>query len=202
MMRHQCRLGMTGRLGVIKITLGIDLQPHGKLMEMLRHLVIVIKALVKIGLAITIAVMQNNQLIPAGHIDFSVDDFQSQRLKQPTGNASPGKPLAHIIGSPDPPDITIPRAGQDLIRPRHVIKTSQSDPGQPWIGSGPRQHVDGKRSLPLANNRLGLENLVPAWRASLGQGQQVFIRLFDFQPSSQFFGRCLRLNLSQPERES
>ena len=56
-MRHQPALRVACGLGKIKIPLGIRLQIHRKFMEMLSHLMVIIKILVKIHLAIIVCIV-------------------------------------------------------------------------------------------------------------------------------------------------
>ncbi len=47
---------MSSTLGIVKISFPIGLQPHRKLMEMFRHLMIVVKALIKIGFTVFVQI--------------------------------------------------------------------------------------------------------------------------------------------------
>ncbi len=57
------------RLGVVKVSFGVDLQTHRKLMKVLCDLVVVIQHFVKIYLIVVVEVMQHSQLVSASKVD-------------------------------------------------------------------------------------------------------------------------------------
>src|SRR6185437_5280296 len=57
--------GMPATLGVVKIPFGVRLQIHREFMEMLGDLMVVVEALVEIGFAIAVEVIQPGDLIAA-----------------------------------------------------------------------------------------------------------------------------------------
>ena len=59
-LRHERRLGMAGRLGVVEVPGRIGLQAHGELMEMLGDLVVAVEALVEIGFAVAVEVAEDH----------------------------------------------------------------------------------------------------------------------------------------------
>jgi hypothetical protein len=58
--RHQRRQGVAGRLGVVKIPFGVDLQPHRELVEVLGDLVVAVEGLLEVGLAVARQVVQDD----------------------------------------------------------------------------------------------------------------------------------------------
>ena len=72
---------MASSLGIIEVPLCINLQPHRKLMKMLGHLMIIIKAFVEICFAIAIEIAQDYKLIPASHMNNIVHQLKPKGLK-------------------------------------------------------------------------------------------------------------------------
>jgi hypothetical protein len=59
-------------------------------MEVVRDLMVIVEALVPIDLLITIQIVQDHDLVPAGDMDSSPQELHSQGLKQARGNSVPG----------------------------------------------------------------------------------------------------------------
>ena len=60
-MRYESLLGMPARFGVVEIAFRIYLQTHGEFVKVLRDLMVIVQALVKIGFAIAVQIMKNGQ---------------------------------------------------------------------------------------------------------------------------------------------
>ncbi len=67
--------------GIIKIALLIRLQPHRKLVKMLRNLMVAVKTLVEIGFSVVIQVVENHDLISASYIDLAFVVFNAEGLE-------------------------------------------------------------------------------------------------------------------------
>ena len=109
MLRHDGRQRVTGAFGVVEVAGGVGLQVHGEFVEMLGHLRVVVEVLVEVGFAIAVKIDKAGDLIAAKHVDLLIDDLQSQRLKQSTGDAAPSE-LAESLAEPlDNPNVALPR---------------------------------------------------------------------------------------------
>ena len=89
MLWHQGSSGMPTTFCIIKIAFLICLQPHGKFMEMVGHLMIAVEAFIKIDFIITIEIMQFYELVSAGHKYIFINNLDAQRLKQAGSNSLP-----------------------------------------------------------------------------------------------------------------
>ena len=67
-----CRACRPPRAGVVEVPLRVGLQAHRELVEVLRHLVVVVEALVEVGLAVAVEVVQLHDLVAAADEDRSV----------------------------------------------------------------------------------------------------------------------------------
>ena len=74
-MWHQPILRVTRSLGEIEIALGIGLQIHRKLVEMLGHLMVVVEVFIKINLAIVVRIVQPRDLVAATHVNCLVHNL-------------------------------------------------------------------------------------------------------------------------------
>ena len=77
MLRNNRLFGMTRTLGIVEIAFIIRLQPGSKFVKVLGNLVIAIEVLIPIGFAITIQVVQGNNLIAANDVRHSLDYFDA-----------------------------------------------------------------------------------------------------------------------------
>ena len=158
MMRHHRFQAVAGRFGIVKITSLVGLQTHGKLVEVLGHLVIRVQALVPVGLAIAVEIVEHSQLVPTGNINPAVHHFQPQRLEHAGGNALPAQFVAHRLHHPH---IPIPRAeGHAAIWKE--IQTREAGLRQPGVGLGRAEqiHSEGPIIVPLHHH--GFQFLGPA----------------------------------------
>ncbi len=113
--------GMSATFGIVQITLFIGLQAHGKLVEMISHLVVVVEAFVKVGFSIAIKILQTHKLVPAGNVNFFIQYLDAQGLKQAGSDPPPGQPPALFGKSGNFPDITICGADDRCIGILHKI---------------------------------------------------------------------------------
>lgn len=105
---------MAGTAGIVKITLLIGLQPHGKLVKVVGDLGVTIEALVEVGLAVSIQIVEDDNLVPAGDKDPALHDLEPEGLEQTGGDALPGGLRAlRMVEAVDFPDIAIPAAHDD-----------------------------------------------------------------------------------------
>ena len=103
-------------------------------MEVLGHLVVVVEALVEVGLAVAVEVVQDHDLVAAGDVDLAVDDLQPQRLEQPRGDPLPGQLAGRAAG--------VLVLSSSSCQPA----TSQTSPSQ--VQTTPRS-PSGKKSEPV-----------------------------------------------------
>src|SRR6185369_12471348 len=101
---------VTGGLGVIKVSLAIGLQSHGKLVEMLVDLMVVVEVLDEVSFAVAIQIPQPGDLVAAGHVDGFVHNLHAERLKQ-TGRDPLPDQLPEVAFNPaHRPYIAVPGA--------------------------------------------------------------------------------------------
>ena len=90
-LRHERGQAVAGRLGVVEVPLGVGLQAHRELVEMLGDLMIAVEVLIEVGLAVAVQVVEADDLVAAADVDPARDDLQAQRLEQPGGDPLPGE---------------------------------------------------------------------------------------------------------------
>ena len=125
----------------------VGLQAHRELVEVLRHLVVVVEALVEVGLAVAVEVVQPHDLVAAADVDRPVAELQPERLEQPGGDPLPGQPGFRVVEPADQPHVAVPGAdGHPLAVGEEV------EPGQPQLGV-PRVAARAGRTCPRRTGR-------------------------------------------------
>ena len=71
---------------------------------------VVVEVLIKVGLAVSVEVVEPDDLVAAADVDLAPDDLQAQRLEQARGDPPPGEPLLRSIDALDEPDVAVPGA--------------------------------------------------------------------------------------------
>ena len=127
---------VAGGLGVIEIPLGVGLQVHGELVEMLGHLVVVVEILIKVGLAVSVQVVKPDDLVAAADVDLALDDLQPQRLEQARGDPPPGEPLFRTVDALDEPDVAVPGADRRAAALGQEIEAREPELAEPRVGLG------------------------------------------------------------------
>ena len=143
-----------GRLGVIEVTLGVDLQAHRELVEMLGDLVVAVEALVEVGLAVAVEVAEADDLVAAADVDPA-----RRRPSTPAAGTAPRRSAARsgpATGSSTPSTIqTSPSQVQTAAlwpsgrksKPEGRIWQSQG------LLSGTRQDIGGEWPVVAADHR-------------------------------------------------
>ena len=84
---------------------------------------VVVEVLVQVGLAVPVQVLEPGDLVTAGHINLTLHDLESERLKQTRGEAFPGELLELLIDARDDPHVAVegancgPSVGQEVEAP-------------------------------------------------------------------------------------
>src|SRR6476646_2410548 len=99
---------------------------------MFGDLVIVIEVFDEINGSILIEIMQTRDFVTTTDINRFLQDFQSQWLKQPRGNALPGQIVEGCVDSTDKPDVSVPGADSGCVAVLEKIKSAQSHPRVTW----------------------------------------------------------------------
>ena len=171
-LRHDGRQAVPRRLGVIEVPLGVDLEAHGELVEVLGDLVVAVEALVEVGLAVAVEVAEADDLVAAADVDLPVDDLQPQRLEQPRGDPPPGQPARRVVEPVDDPDVAVPGADRGAPAVGEEVEARGPHLAEPGIAVGERQDIDGERPVVAADDRLRLEDLGPSPRAAAGEASR------------------------------
>lgn len=126
---------------VIKIALGIGLETHGKLVNVVGDLAVVIEVFVEVGLAIIVCVVEHRNLVASDDIQSIVDDLDAQRLKQSGRKPLPLEPLETGVNPTDSPDIAV-HGGNDRVAIGKKIETADEHQCGVRIIEWHRQRID------------------------------------------------------------
>ena len=96
-------------------------------MEVLGDEDVVVEALVPIGLAVVILVVQTGELVAAVNVDDVIDDFQPESFEQPGSETSPLDLFPVAFQSFNDPDVTVPCADGCGVAVGEEIETSGAD---------------------------------------------------------------------------
>jgi hypothetical protein len=88
-MRHDRRQRVASGFRVVEISGRVGLKAHREFVEVFGHLVVVVEILVEVRFAVTVEVVQDDDLIAAGDVDSVIDDLEAKRLEQAGGDALP-----------------------------------------------------------------------------------------------------------------
>ena len=102
-------------------------------MEVLGDEDVVVEALVPIGLAVVILVVQTGELVAAVNVDDVIDDFQPESFEQPGSETSPLDLFPVAFQSFNDPDVTVPCADGCGVAVGEEIETSGADVRVPWV---------------------------------------------------------------------
>ena len=80
--------------GIIKTSVAIGLQSHGEFVEMLGDLVVAVEVLVEVDFVVAVQVVEPDDLIAAGDMNFFINDFEAERLKETGGDALPAEMIS------------------------------------------------------------------------------------------------------------
>ena len=147
MMRNSRGQSVAGGLGVIEVAVGIGLQAHRELMEVVGNLMVAVDIFIIIRFAVGVEVMQADDLISAADVDLAVHHLQPQRLKQTGGDSAPCEFTVRLIETRDHPDIAIPGANRGGMSVRHEVETGRAHQRKPGIGNGERKRVGGEGTV-------------------------------------------------------
>ena len=167
--RHDRGQAVAGRLGVVEVPLGVGLEPHRELVEMLGDLVVAVEVFVKVDLAIAVEIAEADDLVAAADVNPARDDLEPQRLEQTRGDPPPGEPLRRRIDPAGQPDIAVPGADRRMVAVGHEVEPREPHLAKPGVVVGDGQNVDGQRSVVPADDGPGLEDLRPPRRTAVSQ---------------------------------
>ena len=176
MLRDERGLGVAGGLGVVEVALGVGLEVHRELVEMLGHLVVVVEVLIKVGLAVAVEVVEDRDLVAAADVDPAVEHLQPQRLKEPRRHPPPGLLARQVVDAADHPDVAVPGADRQALAAGQEVEAGESELTQPGVHHGQREGVNGERPVRLADGGPGLERLGPPRGTAPRQGSERFRR--------------------------
>ena len=160
-LRHDRFQGVASCLGVVEIPFRIGLQAHGELVEMFRHLMVVVEALVKVRFAVAVEIVQDHDLIAAAHVDLLLNDLQSERLEETRRDALPGQPLGRGVDALNQPDVAVPGTNGGAAAIGIEVEAGQPHLAVPGIVRRMRQHVD-RECLGVAADRRPVFSALPA----------------------------------------
>ena len=167
--RHEGGQGVPAALGVVEVPLGVGLQPHRELVEVLGHLVVAVEALVEVGLAVAVQVGQLHELVAAADEDHAVAHLQPERLEQPRGDPLPRQPAFGVVDAADRPHVAVPGADGHPLAVREEVEPGGPQQGVPRVAVGGAERVGGERAVGLAEGGGRLQHLRPPLRPALGE---------------------------------
>ena len=114
-LRHERRLAVPCGLGVVEVPLGVGLQVHRELVEVLGHLVVAVEVLIEVGLAVavrgrggcTIWSRQPTWIVPS-------TIFSPSGWNRPEAIRRQVRPRPRVVDPADPPDVAVPGADGQL----------------------------------------------------------------------------------------
>ena len=113
-------------------------------------------ALVEIGLAVAVQVVQPGDLIAAEDVDLAVGDDQAERLVQAAGEPPPAHVLERLVEPVDAPDVALHRAEHGRAVGEEVVVAEEQE----------RVPRVLKRRLDRVDRRTATRRLGPAFRGS------------------------------------
>ena len=153
-----------GAADEIKIARRIRLQTRRIRMPAAANHNVIIKRLVKIGLAVAVLIVQPCNLIAPQHVHLILHNPQPQRLIQPRGKPMPLYRLQLGINPRHLPNIPVHRANIAIPIARKIVPRRKHQRIM-RIFVRHRDGVDGKRRLALIDNALGDNRRAPPARA-------------------------------------
>ena len=134
---------------------------------------VVVEALVEVGLAVVVEVVQPRELAAFEDDDLAVHHLQAERLIQPGGEALPGARRGLLVHRHEP-DVAVAGADGDAAVGEEVEAGAEEQCAEAvLVGDGERVHRE--RAGLLAAFELGDDRLAPALRAAFCDRRQVFI---------------------------
>src|SRR5688572_14201945 len=131
MVRDDRRQSVARGLRVIKMPIAVRLQPHGELVKVFGDLVVVVKIFVVINFVITIQIVQANNLIAAGYVDFLINDLKAERLEETGRDTSPPEVLGGE--SAHQPNFAEPGANSGGVGVGKKIESTEAHPRIPRV---------------------------------------------------------------------
>ena len=172
-MWHDCFFRMSSRFCVVKVPVFIRLQSHREFVKVFRDLMVAVEALVPVRFVVAVEVVEPNDLIAANDVDFFLNTFHAQRLKQSSSNPLPGERFAFRIGETvDSPNGSVPRRYDRGPGVRQKVDSCQSQLAVPRVVGWAFKNVDCKRtSIITAQNRRGEFFRIVDWPAAFVAAQ-------------------------------
>jgi hypothetical protein len=158
------QVGVAG-LEEVEVAVGVGLQTGVVGVLAGAGVPVVAQALVEVGLAVAVAVVQSGELPALQYDDLAVHHLQPERVVQPRGEPLPvalGPGLVH----PHEPDVAVAGADGDAAVGQEVHPGAEEERlERVVVGHG--QRVDGERPGLVAADELGDDGLAPACGAGL-----------------------------------
>ena len=117
---------------------------------MLRHLVVVVKALVKVGLAIAVQIVEFYNLVAAADKDGPVSNLQPKGLEQARCDPLPCQAFRWLVDSTDRPHIAVPSTNGHSLAIWQEVEPAQAKEGIPRVSVRGAESVHGKRTVLLS----------------------------------------------------
>ena len=89
-----------------------------------RAVPVVVHALVEVGFAIVVVIVQPRELPAFEHVNFAVDHLQTHRLIQPRGEPLPVAFVLRFIDANEP-DIAVPRRHRDATIGQEIDRRAE-----------------------------------------------------------------------------
>ncbi len=167
------------------------------------------QALVKVRLAVAVAVVQSGQLTALQDNDLAVNHLQTQRLIQTRGETLPGQLFQAGVGPLDQPDVAVSRADDNLAdgrrgrRRRHgqEVDAGQEHQGLVRVLVRNGQRVNDQGSIVGTAFAPGGDRLGPACWSWFGQGLEIGRPRTGFHLAEQRFQAAL-VRVGQDEFDS
>ena len=153
MLRNHGRRSVPRRLRVVEVPLGVGLQAHRELVEMLGHLVVAVEDSRRNRSRRRRSGREADDLVAATHVDLSIDTFRPSGWNNPGGDPPPGQRRRRVVETVDQPDVAVPGADGDASAAGEEVEPRGPHLAEPGITYGECQHVDGERSIVAADRR-------------------------------------------------
>ena len=105
MMFDQLRARVPCALGVVEIPIIICLQTHSEFVEVFSDLMITVEGFVEVCFAVTVQIMESNELIAAGNKYLTITQLYAKRLEEAGSDACPFHRadilFCYAVNSPD-----------------------------------------------------------------------------------------------------
>ncbi len=165
--------GVAGGFHVIEIAVAVGLEVEGEFVEVLGGHGVVVEALVEIGFAVAVEVVEAGDLVASQDVDLVVDNSEAEGLEETGGDALPGEAMGGVIEAMDGPDVAAPGAEGGASGVGEEVEAAEPHPGVPGVVVWPREGIDGEGAVFGTGLGVRGDGGGPARGASLGQRGEV-----------------------------